>query len=266
MVKKTDISILKSKYGNWTVIGEGPRIGVENKRSAKCVCVCNKTKNVLITALVNGRSSGCGCNKKPSHMLKSNEIDDVYGYWQVINEAPRRGIAKQRAFNCECVCGNVGVVLLNDLRQAKSTSCGCISRTTYNQYKTRLYGCWHGMKGRVLERTNQGLVCGLYPDWHEFEPFRDWALDNGYDDSLILCRNGDVGDYEPDNCRWDTHQSNLEEAHAKHFVMVSPSGDVVDIYNLNKFSRDNNLNGSCMHAVYGGHKKTHKGWTKYNEE
>lgn len=41
-------------------------------------------------------------------------------------------------------------------------------------------------------------------EWHQFENFMQWALQNGYQDNLTLDRiNVDAG-YSPVNCRWAT--------------------------------------------------------------
>lgn len=42
-------------------------------------------------------------------------------------------------------------------------------------------------------------VCDL---WKEFEPFKEWSLSNGYDDSLSIDRINNSLGYSPDNCRW----------------------------------------------------------------
>jgi len=43
----------------------------------------------------------------------------------------------------------------------------------------------------------------------------------------------------------------------------SPDGELVEIYNLAKFCRDNDLTRDCMDAVQNSICKQHKGWTKY---
>jgi hypothetical protein len=45
------------------------------------------------------------------------------------------------------------------------------------------------------------------PEWDKsFETFRDWAMKNGYADSLTIDRIDPHGDYSPYNCRWVTQK------------------------------------------------------------
>jgi hypothetical protein len=50
-------------------------------------------------------------------------------------------------------------------------------------------------------RNNSIEVCS---EWRKPEPFIEWALSHGYDDSLQIDRIDNEGHYTPDNCRFVT--------------------------------------------------------------
>lgn len=192
-------------------------------------------------------------------VLRFDELDDKYGKWTPLREGDRKGKSKYRTVICQCDCGTVKQVNFNALVNHKTHSCGC-TKTKHGECGSRLYNCWRAMTRRSRERTRAGEVCNVHRDWLSFDGFSAWALDNGYSDDKILCRDGDVGDYSPDNARWDTPQANTEEWNAKSYTMISPDGVVTEIFNMAKFCKDNNLSAPSMHRVCSGQYKHHKGW------
>ena len=85
-------------------------------------------------------------------------------------------------------------------------------RRTHGMSHTRLHNIWLTMRQRC-EKPNcstyhkygaKGIeVCS---EWSVFENFRDWSLNNGYNDSLTIDRIDPRGNYEPLNCRWVTQK------------------------------------------------------------
>ena len=125
-----------------------------------------------------------------------------------------------RYWVCQCDCGTIKAVSGKNLKSGQ-ISCGCVRkemlangivRRTHGMTRTRLYRIWNDMKNRCDRPTErsyrwygaQGVkVCD---EWRSFDNFKEWALNNGYSDTLTIDRINPEGNYEPSNCRWATQK------------------------------------------------------------
>lgn len=127
---------------------------------------------------------------------------------------------------------------------------------------------WKGMLERCYDPKYQAkkptyVGCSVSEDWHNFQNFGEW-FDNNYIDGYQLDKDKiTVGNktYSESDCCFISGYENVEVSQSKHYKFTSPSGDVVNIFNLNKFCRDNKLNPSNMLLVKSGVRRIHKGWT-----
>lgn len=76
------------------------------------------------------------------------------------------------------------------------------------------------------------------------------------------------------NLEWVTKQRNIEHGKSRSFIITRPDGEVLEIFNLSKFCRENNLHLGAMHEMATGRirkcrntpRNHHKGFLcKYNE-
>ena len=114
---------------------------------------------------------------------------------------------------CKCECGQFTVVRGCNLKSGATKSCGCEriihpNRISHGEAHTRLHNIWKGMKRRCTNANEKsyylygGRGISVCEEWLSYEAFRDWAIENGYNDSLSIDRINVNGDYEPNNCRW----------------------------------------------------------------
>lgn len=167
-----------------------------------------------------------------------------FGRYVVIRRAEdyvTPGGKRKTMWACRCDCGNVKDVSGNALKTGSTVSCGCYKKehdhtrcmthgATLNGRPTRLYKVWDGMKARCynLNKAYYSIYGGrgiaMCDEWHySFEAFRDWALANGYSDSLTIDRIDTDGNYCPENCRWSSikEQSNNKRDN----VFISYNGE-----------------------------------------
>lgn len=136
-------------------------------------------------------------------------IGKRFGHLTVIKQT------KRKSWICQCDCGNTIILnscrLLGTEKRRPNGSCGCnVKKRNGNTVKySRLYRAWYSMAYRCqsplhvsYERYGAKGVT-VCDEWlNSFDSFLEWALNNGYSDSLTLDRIDSTKPYEPSNCRW----------------------------------------------------------------
>lgn len=142
-----------------------------------------------------------------------------FGRLKVIGDT---GMRRQRqiVWECDCDCGNTCFVRSSHLRSGATRSCGCLNsemvsarakaRAKNYKYPPRLRRIWRNMKQRCTNPSSDSFKnygargIAFCEEWAVFEPFANWAVNNGYADHLTLDRIDNDGNYQPSNCKWST--------------------------------------------------------------
>lgn len=118
----------------------------------------------------------------------------------------------------QCDCGGETTSTTGNFRAGNKRSCKCgagKSALIHGMRYTRLYSIWQSMKQRCFRKSHPcyhrygGRGITICQEWLQFEPFRDWALANGYSSALQIDRTNNDGNYEPANCRFVTPAENM---------------------------------------------------------
>lgn len=146
-----------------------------------------------------------------------------FGRWVVLYRA-NDYICKSGYHNvmwhCKCDCGVERDVRSKSLLCGNSQSCGCLQReqlsgraSKHHGFGTRLYTIWNSMRQRCNNSNHYafknygGRGIRICEEWNDYERFREWAINSGYDDNaeygLYTLDRIDVnGNYSPTNCRF----------------------------------------------------------------
>ena len=181
--------------------------------------------------------------------------NQIYNDWTVSphhKSVPRssgKGSPRTHWF-CTCACGKTAWVDATNLRQGISKNCGCKKReiarhnikaaresvpsgkpaVKHGMSQSRLYRRWAAMLDRcynpasIVFKHYGGREITVYEPWHKFEPFRDWALANGYTDELTIDRINNDGNYEPGNCRFISQKEQI--SNRRNTIMVTPGTSI----------------------------------------
>jgi len=126
-----------------------------------------------------------------------------------------------------------------------------------NAAKNKLYKTYKSMKSRcnnpnVPEYHRYGgrgiRVCDIWEN--DYDAFREWAIENGYDESLSIDRIDNDGNYEPSNCRWVDMLTQQRNKSNNRYIEIDgvkkTTSEWCELYNIN------------LHTFYG---RIREGWS-----
>lgn len=189
----------------------------------------------------------------------SNYIGKQYGKLKIIEYAGKSKNNNHK-FLCRCDCGRITEVLLCNILNGKTKSCGCLKsnliikrNTKHNLSYSPLYKIYMGIKNRCYNSKDpnykkygeKGItVCDEWLGENGMRKFFDWACKNGFyyeklqngKSLLTIDRIDNNKGYSPNNCRWVTNK--VQARNKKTSVYIEIDGEKI---NLRQYAEEHNI-------------------------
>lgn len=199
------------RFGMLTVLELAPK--TKNRSTVwLCQCDCGNKTVARNKNLLEGITTDCGCISK-NGLKEGQKIARL----TLLKEIPSR---KGRSWECVCDCGKELKVREFQIRNGIIKSCGClkseyakVGNPVHKFNKTRIQRIHHSMVQRCYNKnhihySNYGgrgiTICDEWLGIKGMENFGNWALMNGYNDSLSIDRIDGSKGYYPENCKFST--------------------------------------------------------------
>lgn len=202
--------------------------------------------------------------------VKESLVGQVFGRLTVLEQVEDHVLPSgqhQAQWLCECSCSEHNRIkaIGSNLNRGNTSSCGClyketrrtINKTHGDSRRKRLYTIWANMKSRCFNKNNDdyetygGRGITVCEEWKEdYVEFKEWALNNGYNNSLTIDRINVDKNYNPSNCRWVnmvTQENNRTNNH-----MLDLNGES---HTVQEWSRITGINANTLYT------RLSRGWS-----
>lgn len=141
----------------------------------------------------------------------------------------------------KCDCGRTTVTTMKRVISGNTTSCGCVHRAaliasrTIHGHAARgrehpLYRVWKRMRQRCFDKGASDFEHyggrGISIRWDSYQHFFE-DMNSTYKRGLTIDRTDNDGNYQPDNCSWETRKTQALNRRSAH--MVTFNGETLNL-------------------------------------
>lgn len=220
-------NLIGKKYGLLTVLAFTDKRNKSGSLIWKCKCDCGNIVELSTSEIKRPERKSCGCLMK-----KTKDLTNIrFGRLIALKKIEFNKKCHSSSWLCKCDCGNYKIINSGNLQSGRTKSCGCLSIEIKKSRKkhgennsNRLYRIWKGIKQRCNDdncHNYKGREITMCKEWQDsYLSFKDWALENGYKDTLSIDRINNNGNYEPNNCRWATSKQQANNTRKTVFLTI----------------------------------------------